>query len=78
MASSYAMKLAILHPAPVMECAAQCVADAVEELLDRENDARSGIIGGATFPAVLMGAEGAIPRKPGRRRSGSGRSSRPF
>ena len=42
----------------LMECAAQCVADAVEELLDRENDARSGLIGGATFPAVLMGGGG--------------------
>ena len=42
----------------LMECAAQCVADAVEELLDRGNDARSGIIGGATFPVVLMGGGG--------------------
>ena len=44
----------------LMECAAQCVADVVEELLDRGNEARTGIIGNATSTTILMGGRGDI------------------
>ncbi len=38
----------------LMERAAQCVADAVEELLNRGSDARVGVIGGATSALVMV------------------------